>query len=305
MTKKINRREFCLAASSVAAAAQAGPEWGNQVLDIHIHPRRGPATCFDHIQGSGVSRAVILARAADAERVKGEITAHPGSFIWFASADPTQPGNIDLLRRAVEANGARGFGEMKNPTAADSREMRMVYDMAADLGVPVLIHFQEVPHFAGEPNFNVGFKHFDKILKTHKKTTFIGHADFFWANISSEIPTDTGYPPGPVKKGGLTDKWLGDYPNLYGDMSANSGHNALIRDEEFAAGFLKRHRAKLMFGSDCSCQDGHGKGGSPLLPQLKGRCVARATLEVAKKLAPVDVFRDITWDNANRLFKWS
>jgi hypothetical protein len=27
----------------------------------------------------------------------------------------------------------------------------------------------------------------------------------------------------------VTDKWLGDYPNLFGDMSAVSGSNAMAR----------------------------------------------------------------------------
>ena len=51
---------------------------------------------------------------------------------------------------------------------------------------------------------------------------------------------------------------LADYPNLYADMSAGSGFNALSRDEDFTAGFLHRHRKKLLFGSDCPCFDGRG-----------------------------------------------
>ncbi len=31
------------------------------------------------------------------------------------------------------------------------------------------------------------------------------------------------YPKGPVTPGGLTDRYLSDYPNLYGDLSAGSG----------------------------------------------------------------------------------
>ena len=41
------------------------------------------------------------------------------------------------------------------------------------------------------------------------------------------------YPEGPIKPGGITDKLLGDYANLYGDLSANSGNNALSRDPDF------------------------------------------------------------------------
>jgi hypothetical protein len=167
----------------------------------------------------------------------------------------------------------------------------------------VLIHFQEVAHFAGEGDWNPGFQQFDKTLRAHRRTTFIGHADFFWANISADVPKDNGYPPGPVKKGGLTDRWLADFPNLYGDMSANSGNNAFSRDPEFARDFLKRHQNKLMFGSDCGCRDGRGTGGTPLLPRLKGKCTGRDTLEIAKNLTTPDVFRKITWENAHTLLK--
>jgi hypothetical protein len=47
---------------------------------------------------------------------------------------------------------------------------------------------------------------------------------------------------GPITRGGVTDKWLGDYPNLLADLSANSGNNAMARDPEFTADFLKRHQ---------------------------------------------------------------
>lgn len=79
-------------------------------------------------------------------------------------------------------------------------------------------------------------------------------------------PANPSTRPAPVKKGGLTDRWLAKYPNLWGDLSANSGNNALARDKEFARAFLARHQNKLLFGSDCSCRDGHGAGSGALLP---------------------------------------
>ena len=51
--------------------------------------------------------------------------------------------------------------------------------------------------------------------------------------------------------GGITARLLADYPNRYADLSAGSGLNALLRDEEHARGFLDRHQDKLLFGSDC------------------------------------------------------
>ena len=228
-----------------------------------------------------MTKAVLLSRATDGDKAKAEIAKRPGRFVWFAATDPSQPGAIDLLRKSAE-NGACGFGELKNHIAADSPEMLRVYDLAAEMGVPVLVHFQEIPHFEGEGVFNTGYQHFDKVLKAHPRTTFIGHADYFWANISADVPTDVGYPTGPVKPGGLTDKWLSDYPNLYADMSANSCNNALGRDPDFSRGFIDRHQTKLLFGSDCNCTDGHGAGVNVQAnSRLKGKCVARATLELA------------------------
>jgi hypothetical protein len=100
---------------------------------------------------------------------------------------------------------------------------------------------------------------------------------------------------------------LGEFPNLYADMSANSGNNALSRDPDFSRGFIAKHQDKLIFGSDCSCSDGKGGGVSqnnnPEASRLAGKCVARATLELAKQLATPQVFRKITWENGIRVFR--
>ena len=74
---------------------------------------------------------------------------------------------------------------------------------------------------------------------------------------------------------------------LYGDLSANSGNNALSRDPEFTPAFLKRHQDKLIFGSDCSCTDGKGGGVSqnnnPEASRLAGTR-ARSSSELRRQL---------------------
>jgi predicted TIM-barrel fold metal-dependent hydrolase len=145
------------------------------------------------------------------------------------------------------------------------------------------------------------------VLKEFPKTTFIGHADAFWANVSADYHNEAAYPAGPIARGGVTDRLLGDYPNLYGDVSANSGNNMLSRNAEFTRDFLRRHQDKLLFGSDCSCADGHGAGVSqannPAAARLAGKCVARETLAVLQRSTSRDIFRKITWDNVHRLLK--
>ena len=62
------------------------------------------------------------------------------------------------------------------------------------------------------------------MLKAFRKMTFIGHAHAFWANVSADYAKETAYPRGRTS-GGVTYRLLGDYPNLYADMSANSATN--------------------------------------------------------------------------------
>jgi predicted TIM-barrel fold metal-dependent hydrolase len=258
------------------------------------------------MEGCGVTDAVLLARASASEQIKAIQAKYPKRFVWAATADITKPDAVETLTKAVK-DGAQGLGEIKFHVEADGPELRRMYALAAELNVPILAHFQEVPHFEGEGVFSTGFKRFESMLKTYPKTTFIGHADAFWANVSADYANEAAYPSGPIKRGGVTDKLLGDYANLHGDLSANSGNNALSRDPEFTADFLARHQSKLVFGSDCSCQDGHGGGVSqannPAATRLSGKCVARETLTLLKKHTEPAVFRKLTWENGRKLFK--
>ena len=207
--------------------------WGGPVLDTHLHLRRDPDACFTHIQGCGVTNAVLLTRNVDEDKAREEMERRPKHFARSVSVDPAQPDATPVLRKAL-AGGAVSIGELKYHLALNSPEMRRVYDLAAEMQVPVMMHIQNFPHFPGELPYNTGYDHFDKILREYPNTHFIGHGDLFWANISADVPTDRGYPSGPIRAGGLTDRWLSDFPNLYADMSANSGNNALSRDLYFS-----------------------------------------------------------------------
>ena len=303
----MNRREFletvAAAAVSPTLAGQEPPnEWGSPVFDLHFHLRPQPAANFAHLDGAGVTKANLLTRGGAVEQVKALQAAAPGRFTWFNSYDVTKPDAEQVLTQAVK-NGAQGFGEMKFHVAADGPELRRMYGLAADLHVPILIHFQEADHFPNEGTWSTGFaKTFESVLKAYPRTTFIGHADAFWANISEDYHNEAAYPTGPIRRGGVTDRLLGDYANLFGDMSAVSGNNAMARDPAFTADFLKRHEDKLLFGSDCSCRDGHGAGyNNPAAPAMAGKCVARETLSLLKRSGSPVIFQKIVWGNVRRL----
>jgi len=305
----MNRREFL---ETVAAAAvvpvlarqEAAREWGSPVFDLHFHLRPQPAANLAHLDGAGVTKANLLTRGSVVDQVKALEAAAPGRFTWFNSYDVARPDAGQVLTQAVK-DGAQGFGEMKFHVAADGPELRRMYALAADLRVPILIHFQEVDHFQNEGTWSTGFaKTFESMLKAYPRTTFIGHADAFWANVSEDYHNEAVYPAGPVRRGGVTDRLLGDHANLFGDLSAVSGNTAMSRDPEFTADFLKRHQDKLLFGSDCSCRDGRGAGyDNPAAPRMAGKCVARETLTVLKRSASPVIFQKIVWGNAHKLLR--
>ena len=181
--------------------------------------------------------------------------------------------------------------------------MQAVYRLCGELGLPVLIHFWPDQRGGGT------FEEFERMLQTYPDTVFIGHAPGWWLNISSETsrtrsPNDLASRPSalpPVIPGGLTDRWLGQYPNLYGDLSARSGMNALTRDSEFAGGFVNRHRHKLLWGTDCSCWDGRGTRG---VAESPAECFASTSLRVLKELCDdEETFFDITEGNARTLLR--
>src|SRR3954452_3205026 len=299
----INRRQFLRAAAAASTAslwAQQGNEWGGPVLDIHLHLRPDGELNLAHINGSGVTKAVLLTRVQSVDQSRGLAEKHPGRFVWFVSADVTKPESSVLLTKAVK-DGALGLGEIKNQVDCDGPEMKRMYALAADLNVPIQIHFGDVPQASGNAVFNGGFKRLDTMLKAFPRTKFIAHADTFWANVSSDYAYDTAYPSGPIKSGGISDKLLWEYPQQWADMSANSCNNSLSRDPEFTAGFLAPHQKNQMSGCDCPCSAGRGGGNMNPSSRLHGKCIARETLAAVQRMSKPEVFHKIRWENGAKL----
>ena len=91
----------------------------------------------------------------------------------------------------------------------------------------------------------------------------------------------------------MTERLLSEYPNVFGDLSASSGLNALTRDSGYAREFLARFQDKLLFGTDCLH---HGRAGP--------ECWGRRTLEALHELAPSqEILKKILWTNARQLLR--
>lgn len=272
----MNRRQFTKTAGlgiAGSAAWMAHSKVDEEIIDIHQHINfhaRTNEELIEHQKKMGVSKTVLLPSGSALSRVsthKGKSNglaarvfgtfaaarvakAHPDSFVFFCNEIP----DLDNAPKELEAwleKGACGIGEQKFNLDCDSAPMIRLYEVARAYRVPVLLHFQH-------GSYNTGFERFHKVLEKFPEVNFIGHAQTWWGNIDADhVQTDL-YPKTKVKPGGLTDKYLSDYPNMFGDLSAGSGKNALNRDEEHAVAFLERHQDKLLLGTDCADAVGEG-----------------------------------------------
>src|SRR5688500_8547275 len=230
------------------------------VIDTHQHTSfqaRDDADLLDHQQRLGVSKTILLPAgrrnglAAGASRNLHSFRLareHPQTFATCANDNVYLPG----ARKEIEfflKKGGIGIGELKDNVDCDSAPMQQVAELAREYRVPMLIHFEE-------GRFNSAFPRFHRMLEKYPEVTFIGHASTFWYNIDGGYrPEVTRRPTGRPVSGGLTDRWLKEYPNLYGDLSA-SGAVAMLRDAEFTRDFIARHQDKLFFATDCYCRAG-------------------------------------------------
>jgi predicted TIM-barrel fold metal-dependent hydrolase len=288
-----SRRTFL---ASLAGAAAAQTPAG--IVDIHQHTNysdRSDDVLVRHQQAMGISRTVLLpagsqygleAKAFGNDSVLALTQRYPDRFVFFANEAPYLPQAREVLEKYLKA-GAIGIGEQKFFVDVNSAPMYLICDIAQHFGVPVLLHFQH-------ERYNVNFDRFWKVLEKYPKVNFIGHAQTWWANIdqAQAQSQEILYPRWKVTAGGYTDRYLSDYPNMFGDLSAGSGLNALRRDEEHAAEFLKRHQDKLLYGSDCN--DSVGKG---------DKCSGSQQIAMIRRLAAPVVQRKIFEGNARRIMK--
>lgn len=285
----LSRRDFLLTATAALATARLGfaadaaaPAAVEPIIDIHQHTNYGgkrdqnaawkqisPARTHDeliaHQRAMGITKTILLPAGRPVLRA----STHDGRGNGLES---TISGNDDVLALARQypqefafgANevsdladapavvekylklGACVIGEQKFGVECDSAEMQKLYALAAAYRVPILMHWQVA-------SYNYGFERFHTMLQKYPKVNFIGHAQTWWANIHKDYVDNPKalYPRGKVTPGGLTDRYLSDYPNMFADMSAGSGHGAFNRDPDHARAFMARHQDKLMFGSDC------------------------------------------------------
>jgi predicted TIM-barrel fold metal-dependent hydrolase len=310
----VKRREFlATSALTLLGATRRGftaaqKPTGEPIIDIHQHlgySGRPDEVFVAHQRAIGATRTILLpagrvamtpsthggvanglqAQARGNDECQQFAASHEG-YLFGANDVPDLAGSTREIEQYLK-RGAKVIGEQKFGVECDSPEMQAIYRLAGEHGVPVLMHWQF-------KMYNYGFERFHRMLEKFPQVKFIGHAQMWWANIDGKhAEPSVSYPKGSVSAGGLTDRYLADYPNMYGDLSAGSGLNALTRDEDFARDFVRRHRDKLVFGSDCSCHEGGGP-----------KCLGAQIIGAIRRLAgDREIERKLLHENARALFR--
>ena len=298
----LSRREFLLTSAALLVTAKLGAARTNAVpaepvIDIHQHTPymgRTDEELIAHQKAMGVTMTILLpagryygldAQCGGNDTVISLAKRHPHSFKYFANEVADHPEALKVIRWHLR-RGAIGIGEQKFRVACDSFYLQRLAGLAEEFSVPILMHFQH-------DRYNTGIENFHRTLEKFPNVNFIGHAQTWWANVDKNHSQPILYPKTKVTPGGITDRLLSDYPNMYGDTSAGSGLNFQIRDEDHARSFIARHQNKLVFGTDCDDRDGAGP-----------KCDGAQILAGIRRLAPSKaVERKILYENAKRVLK--
>jgi predicted TIM-barrel fold metal-dependent hydrolase len=271
----LTRRDFHKRALAAAAAGLALPMAraedaapAGKYVDFHTHlgqpwGQRPELTVDDLLRwmdNHAILKAVVLPLVSPEsydyvitpDYVLDKTKPHRDRLIPFCSIDPrtvnlgSYEAKRDLLLRYVEA-GAKGFGEHKTGIAIDDPRNIEVFRACTETKLPILFHMDNQRNMDSP-----GLPGLESVLKQFPDGIFIGHANGWWASIDGDCTQEEmqQYPDDPVTPGGAIDRLMDAYPNLYGDLSAGSGANAIMRDMAFGREFVIRRADRLLWATD-------------------------------------------------------
>ena len=256
------------------------------LIDIHVHcskPRHPkvsrpdgsqyptPERLIAMMDEAGIDVAVLMCGVSPEwrytpvipEEVLEICALYPERLVPFCNLDPRYVGNsvnsnFSSLLQAYRELGCKGVGEYIPNLPVDDPLNMNVFAQVQEAGLPLTFHLApKVGGYYGMAD-ELGLPRLEKVLRAFPKLTFLAHSQVFWAEISADV-TDAergGYPKGPVTPGRVVEL-MRDYPNLHGDLSANSGYNAISRDLDFGLSFLEEFQDRLYFATDIAHMEQH------------------------------------------------
>jgi len=260
------------------------------MIDFHVHignmyregyPAHSPLSAqqlIDRMDREGIEISVLLPLESPegawgyflTEEAVAARDMYPERLIAFVCVDPRYPRAAEFIEFFVTRHGCKGFGEHVNGLAFDDERNQAIYAKCDEHGLPLV--FEINPGLCCD---DVGLPRLERCLKEFGNVKFVGHGPGFWAAISGDDDGKGGYPKRAITPGGVVDRLLAEYDNLYADLSAGSGYNAMTRDPGFTAGFIARHWRKLLWGTDYL---GHHQA-MPQVEWLRGLDAAAAVRE--------------------------
>lgn len=246
-------------------------------IDLHLHltpfqiPKLGKMNLtsgknmLPHLEELGIEKGVLMSSAEGGlpfgtNKSNRKICQQfPDRYAWMCAVDPKGKEPVyDRLAR-FKNEGAIGIGELTTNRRLDDPFLLELFAAAEKLGLPVTIHMSpEVGYSYGVVD-DPGLPLLEMILQKFPDLKILGHSQTFWIEMSADAPKDkegrNSWGDGPIVPGGRVPELFEKYPNLYGDLSANSGSRAIMRDPEFGLAFLERYADRLFFATDMVNRD--------------------------------------------------
>lgn len=221
-----------------------------------------------------------------------------GAFVPFCNVDPRALTNesdapLGILLEHYMKLGCKGIGEvMPNMEWLDPKMQNLLH-CAEVSGLPLLFDLTGALGHGYGIYDDIGMPQLEKCLQRYPNLIFIGHGPAFWAEISTlRHPDDrNGYPSYPIIEEGRVAKLMRDYPNLWVDLSANSGSNAMLRDMAYAGSFMNEFNQRILFGTDICAHDQIIRQPQIMFDLLNNGSITQ------------EMFDNIAYKNAYRLLK--
>jgi len=190
------------------------------------------------------------------------VNKYPERYFFAIGLDPRMVDNssdadFGKILEFYKSKGAKAVGEMTANLNFDDPLYDNMLAQCAEHDLPVTIHISPAIGYSYGVVDDPGLPRLEKMLKKYPKLKIFGHSQAFWAHMSKNVDREImkGYPKGKVEKGRLWELFE-KYDNIFGDMSAGSGYNAIARDEENGIDFLNAFQDKMLFGCDfCAVTD--------------------------------------------------
>ena len=221
----------------------------------------------------------------------------PGRFIPFCNVHPyamnySVHAPLEILLEQYKALGCKGVGEVTFNLSFFDPYMQNFFRAVEKCSLPLTFHLAH--RLGGSYGIydEAGLPGLAETLQNYPKLRMLGHSQTFWAEIGELdcVHDRAGYPEGKVREGAVP-RLMRRFPNLYGDLSAGSGANALMRDEEYAIGFLMEFQDRLCFGMDACLE-----------PSDENAKLAYFLLRLRdENKIPEEVFRKVACENIAKL----